>query len=429
MSAYSSEPTSITHTLPTFPLNSHVLLKVFTLDSVVFDVSVHPSPKRPEISCPPLQATRQPPRTIFNMDLDMDQAARPISPTTANGPGFPQPPPPQRSEKSRGSLLSRVFGSVVPKYRTISIPPEVSGKFILQLPQCMTSPFRFKTQPSRDNPQPYLFHHFAVTHHHHIKLVNSGVLDRAPPESIGKARSQRIRMRKEKAEADRELLQGLEKFRFAEDVSVSDGTPLASPGLSATEVPEFEETAQSAAAAIASARERDTFLQTVANLSQGGSIKKGKPWILLGEGCGQVVQIVAIERTDRLCMRCREERLKFRKNLWNSHVERENGRDMGNDLPIFNIVETSDFSRAETTVEDGTDTTKDASSSSNNPASGDVTIKDDDMESRPKLQRSELTWRANGYYEKRPKLIYSNGKWINALPALEPQPSKEEGLH
>ena len=236
-------------------------------------------------------------------------------------------------------------------------------------------------------------------------------------------------MRKEKPAADRELLQGLEKFRFAEDVSVSDGTPLASPGLSATEVPEFEETAQSAAAAIASARERDTFLQTVANLSQGGSIKKGKPWILLGEGCGQIVQIVAIERTDRLCMRCREERLKFRKNLWNSHVERENGRDMGNELPIFNIVESSDFSRAETTVEDGTDTTRDAPSSSNDPAACDATVQNDDMESRPQLQRSELTWRANGYYEKKPKLIYSNGKWINALPALEPQPPTEDELH
>ena len=237
-------------------------------------------------------------------------------------------------------------------------------------------------------------------------------------------------MRKEKAEVDREVLQGLEKFRFAEDVSVSDGTPLASPGLSATEVPEFEETAQSAAAAIASARERDTFLQTVANLSQGGSIKKGKPWILLGEGCGQIVQIVAIERTDRLCMRCREERVKFRKNLWNSHVERENGRDMGDDLPIFNIVETSDFSRAETTVEDGRHTIQEAAPSSNTPAAGDATVKnDDDLESRPQLRRAELTWRANGYYEKKPKLIYSNGKWINALPALESQPPSEEGLH
>jgi len=416
MSVYSSETTSITHTLPKSPLKSHVLLKVSTLDSVVFDVSVHPSPKRPEISCPTLQATPQLPRTTSNMD--MDQATRPISPTTANGPGFPQPPPPQRSEKSRGSLLSRVFGSVVPKYRTIPVPPDVSGKFILQLPQCMASPFRFKTQPSRDNPQPYLFHHFAVTHHHHIKLVNSGVLDRAPPESIGKPRSQRIRMRKEKAEVDYELLQGLEKFRFAEDISVSDGTPLASPGLSATEVPEFEESTQSAAAAIASARERDTFLQTVANLSQGGSIKKGKPWILLGEGCGQVVQIVAIERTDRLCMRCREERLKFRKNLWNSHVERELGRDMGDDLPIFNIVETSELSRTGTILESEKETTQIASSSTENPASGDATTTEDDMESRPQLRRADLTWRANGYYEKKPKLIYSNGKWINAPLAL-----------
>ncbi|MCJ1399459.1 hypothetical protein MMC11_002661 [Xylographa trunciseda] len=426
MSVYSSELTSITHTLPRSPLKSHVLLKVSTLDSVVFDVSVHPSPKRPEISCPALQATPQPPRTIFNMD--MDQAARPISPLTANGPGFPQPPPPQRVEKSRGGLLSRVFGSVVPKYRTIPIPPDVSGKFILQLPQCMDSPFRYKTQPSRDNPQPYLFHHFAVTHHHHIKLVNSGVLDRAPPESIGKPRSQRIRMRKEKAEVDHELLQGLEKFKFAEDVSVSDGTPLASPGLSATEVPEFEETPQSAAAALASARERDTFLQTVANLSQGGSIKKGKPWILLGEGCGQVVQIVAIERTDRLCMRCREERLKFRKNLWNSHVERENGRDMGNDLPIFNIVETSDSSRVEPTVEKGKDATQVAASSPKNPVSGDATTTEDDMESKPQLRRADLTWRANGYYEKKPKLIYSNGKWIDAPPASETQASNVVGL-
>ncbi|MCJ1389167.1 hypothetical protein MMC18_002022 [Xylographa bjoerkii] len=426
MSVYSSEPTSFTHTLPRSPLKSHVLLKVFTLDSGVFDVSVHPSLKRSEISCPPLQATPRPPRTIFNMD--MDQAARPISPTTANGPGFPQPPPPQRSEQSRGSLLSRVFGSVVPKYRTIPIPPEVSGKFVLQLPQCMASPFRYKTQPTRDNPQPYLFHHFAVTHHHHIKLVNSGVLDRAPPESVGKPRSQRIRMRKEKGEVDRELLQGLEKFRFAEDMSVSESTPLASPGLSATEVPEFDETAQSAAAAIASARERDTFLQTVANLSQGGSIKKGKPWILLGEGCGQVVQIVAIERTDRLCMRCREERQKFRKNLWNSHVERENGRDMGDDLPIFNIAETSDFGRSETAVVDAKDTTKFASSNNDNTASGDVTTTEDDMESRPQLQRADLTWRANGYYEKKPKLIYSNGKWINAPSALEAHASNDEGL-
>ena len=285
----------------------------------------------------------------------------------------------------------------------------------------MTSPFRYKTQPTRANPQPYLFHHFAVTHHHHIRLVNSGVLDRAPPESVGKPRSQRIRMRKEKVEVDHELLQGLEKFRFAEDVSVSDGTPLASPGLSATEVPDFDETAQSAAAAIASARERDTFLQTVANLSQGGSIKKGKPWILLGEGCGQIVQIVGIERTDRLCMRCREERQKFRKNLWNSHVERQNGRDMGDDLPIFNIVETS---RTETTVPDGEGTTQVASSSNNNPTSGDVAATEDEFESRPQIRRADLTWRANGYYEKKPKLIYSNGKWIDAPPVLEPQPSQ-----
>lgn len=414
----SSNSASVSHSLPSPKITtSHILLRVSTLDSLVVDLSVESSSKRPGVTSPIQQTTSMP----FTME-QAEQAVRPISPCTANPPGFAQPPL-QKSE-SKGKLFSRTFGSLVPRYRTIVVPPEVSGTFFLQLPQCMPSPFRNTVPPTKADPQSYYFHHGTVTHQHHVRLVTSNMQDRAPSESVGKARSQRIRMRKERSDIDREAVQGLQKFRFP-DVIEDDFTPLASPGLSNTEVseaPEADETTISVAAALARETERDTFLATVANLSQGGSLKKGKPWIHLGEENGHVLQIVAVERSDRLCTKCREERQKWRSKLWNSHVERDNGLTLRDEIPLvhdttpFNISVLGEPSRTVAAAEGGQTAIGDHAS--NAASSTAVTATEgDDLPLRPQLQRADLTWRANGYYErKRPKLIYSNGKWIHTDP-------------
>ncbi|MCJ1473801.1 hypothetical protein MMC13_002452 [Lambiella insularis] len=417
----SSNSTFISHPLPSPTITtSHILLKVSTLDSLVVDLSVQSSSKRSGITSPPLPAT-----SLARLNMEDEQALRPISPLTPNPPGFALPP--LQKGEAKGKLFSKTFRSLVPRYRTIVIPSEVSGTFILQLPLCMLSPFRNKAPPTKATPQSYLFHHSA-SHQHHVKLVNSNIQDRAPPEYVGKARSQRIRMRRERPDIDRDALQGLQNFRFS-DVIGDDLTPLASSGLSSTGGPEAEQTMLSAAAALARETERDTFLATVANLSQGGSIKKGKPWIHLGEESGHVLQIVAVERSDRLCTKCREERQKWRSKLWNSHVERDNGLNLHDNIPLirdttpFNISVLGGSSKPLTAPVGGPKLAEDSVSNTASSTIASAT-EGDDLTSRPELKRADLTWQANGYYErKRPKLIYCNGKWIHTDPDPDEVPT------
>ena len=369
-------------------------------------------------------------RSRTTTDLGDEQVLRPISPTTANPPGFPLPPL-QKPEK-KGGLFARTIGTVVPKFRTITVPPEVKGHFILQLPLCMKSPFLHTSFPSRANPQPYWFHHNAVTHMHHIRLVNSSLLDRAPPESIGRTKTQIIRMRKESSTIDREAVRGLQKFSFSRD-AIDDGQSSmftssvvgssmlpGSPTRTNTELTLDEEIERSGAEQRARDRERQLFLTTVANLSQGGSIKKGKPWIELGDECGHMVQIVGIERTERLCIRCREEGKKIKTRFWNSHVERRTGRlfkeidENENDTahkPKFNYPEDETYNRAKTTTLSTDTTGGSAPTVSGSQTTETTTTGTGTPVSGPTPQKPEMTWLANGAYERKPKLVYSQGSW------------------
>ena len=369
-------------------------------------------------------------RSLNTIDLGDEQALRPISPTSANPPGFPLPPR-QKPEK-KGGLFSRTIGTVVPKFRTITVPPEVKGHFMLQLPLCMNSPFRDTSFPSRANPQLYWFHHNAVTHMHHIRLVNSSLVDRAPPESIGRTKTQIIRMRKESSTIDREAVRSLQKFSFSMDTiddsqssmftSSMVGSPVlpGSPTRTNTGLTLDEEIERSGAEQRARDRERQLFLTTVANLSQGGSIKKGKPWIELGDDSGHLVQIVGIERTEKLCIRCREEGKKIKTRFWNSHVERRTGRLMKDEdeneneaakKPMFRYPEDETSNRADTATLSTDTTGGSAATISGSPTTETTATGTGSPASEVICRKQEMTWLANGAYERKPKLIYSQGSW------------------
>ena len=381
--------------------------------------------EQPLLSRPPPSAEPMAPQSLSTFDLGDEQVLRPISPTTANPPGFPLPPR-QKSEK-KGGLFSRTIGTVVPKFRTITVPPEVKGYFVLQLPQCMKSPF--PAIPSRANPQPYWFNHNGVTHMHHIRLVNSSLLDRAPPESVGRTKTQIIRMRRESSTMDQEAIQNLQKFSFSKDAVNDDQSSTftssmigssvlpRSPIRTNTELTLDEEIERSGAEQRARDRERELFLTTVANLSQGGSIKKGKPWIELGDDCGHLVQIVYVEKTEKLCSRCRDELKKIKTRVWNSHVERQILKD--NDetdmesvkMPKFRYPEDETLKTAGT-AKLSTDTTgESAATTSGSPSTVTTATEIGTPASEPGPRKQEMTWLANGAYEKKPKLIFSQGSW------------------